>query len=485
MPSPTRKNAPVLVLFRHDLRMAANGALAAAAASGRPVIPVFILETGDERFRARGAASLWWMHHSLVMLGAALAKAGAPLVFRRGIQREIVASLVNETGAACVFWNRRHDPAGMAADSTLKAALKEDGIEAQSFAGQLLHEPWSLKTGSGGPYKVFTPFWKALDAQLDLPAVPDAPRTLTRHDGTMTSETLDDWRLLPTQPDWAKGFHDLWTPGEAGAQERLESFLSGAIKDYAENRDRPDMDGTSRLSPHLAHGEITPAQIFHAIRDARPDAPAKDIETFRKEIGWREFSYHLLFHNPDLADANFNPAFDAFSWEDTPDRLDAWQKGRTGYPLVDAGMRQLWQTGWMHNRVRMAAASFLIKHLRTDWRAGEQWFWDTLVDADPASNAASWQWVAGSGADAAPYFRIFNPILQGRKFDPDGTYVRRFVPELSGLAGADIQFPADAKPETRKKAGVQLGDTYPKPLVDHAEARDSALEAYREMKGEA
>ena len=478
------ENAPVIVLFRNDLRIAANGALTAAAATGRPVIPVFILETGGERFRARGAASLWWLHHSLVALGEVLKVAGANLALRRGMQRDIVASLIEESGATMVLWNRRHDPAGMAADSELKAALKQDGIEAQSFAGQLLHEPWSLKTGSGGPYRVFTPFWKALDSDFDLPDMLPAPQELVPHGGKVTSESLDDWNLLPSKPDWAKGFHDFWTPGEAGAQARLKTFLSGAIKGYAENRDRPDMDGTSRLSPHLAHGEITPAQIFHAINHAKADASAKDIETFRKEVGWREFSYHLLFHNPDLADVNFNSAFDAFSWEDRPDRLIAWQKGMTGYPFVDAGMRQLWQTGWMHNRVRMAAASFLIKHLRTDWREGEQWFWDTLVDADPASNAASWQWVAGSGADAAPYFRIFNPILQGKKFDPDGDYVRRFVPELGLLRGEDIQFPPHAKPEARKKADVDLGKSYPEPLVDHARARDSAMDAYKAMKGE-
>ncbi len=485
LPSPS-DTAPALVLFRNDLRMAGNGALVAAVESRRPVIPVFILETGGSRhFRARGAASLWWLHHSLTAVAAAFDKAGARLIFRRGVQRDIVSSLIEETGAGAVFWNRRHDPAGMEADGELKAALKASGIDAQSFAGQLLHEPWSHVTGSGGPYRVFTPFWKALSAKLDFHAPLPVPDQIIGFDRTVTSERLEDWQLLPVKPDWAKGFHDHWVPGEAGAHARLDEFLADGLKGYAENRDRPDMDGTSRLSPHLAFGEITPQQIFDRLATTETKATDRDIETFRKEVGWREFSYHLLFHNPDLATKNFNAFFDTFTWKNGEPDLKAWQKGQTGYPYVDAGMRQLWQTGWMHNRVRMGAASFLIKHLRIDWRLGEQWFWDTLVDADPASNAASWQWVAGSGADAAPYFRIFNPVLQGRKFDPDGHYVRKYVPELGRIGSGEVHFPADLGAAELRMAGIALGADYPRPLVDHAAARDSAMDAWREMKADA
>ena len=477
---------PVLLLFRHDLRMSGNGALDAAAASGKPVVPVYIRETGGPRFRAPGAAWLWWLHHSLEKLAAALEETGVRLSFRSGIQRDIVESLVEETGADMVLWNRRYDPAGMEADAEIKSAMKERGLHAESFAGALLHEPWQVKTGSGGYYKVYSPFWRAFSAGFELQAPAAAPRALRRFDGKVTSEALDEWRLLPTSPDWAGGLRETWKPGEDNAHRLLDAFLDGAIKGYRDERDRPDIESTSRLSPYLAHGEISPWQIFQAIENRTSiDARPKDIEHFRKEVGWREFSYHLLFHNPDLATRNFNSDFDSFPWGPIGDRLEKWQKGETGYPIIDAGMRQLWQTGWMHNRVRMAAASFLIKHLRVHWRHGEEWFWDTLVDADPANNAASWQWVAGSGADAAPYFRIFNPILQGEKFDTRGDYVRRFVPELKNLPAEKIHKPWEARHSILDSAGVTLGKTYPEPLVDHQQARDSALEAYKTMRGEA
>ncbi|PHP68396.1 deoxyribodipyrimidine photolyase [Zhengella mangrovi] len=477
---------PVLVLFRHDLRVAGNAALTAAAGSGKPVIPVFVRETGGPRFRAPGAAWLWWLHHSIAALSKSLESLGANLVLRSGRQRDIMESLIEETGADMVLWNRRYDPAGMEADTDIKAALKDRDLHAESFSGALLHEPWQLKTGSGGYYKVYSPFWRAFSADFTLQAPPPAPRSLRAYDGPVTSEALDDWRLLPTRPDWAGGLREAWTPGEAEAHRLLEAFLDGAIDGYRDERDRPDIESTSRLSPYLAHGEISPAQIFQAIADRETiDAREKDIEHFRKEVGWREFSYHLLFHNPDLATKNFNSDFDAFPWGPIGDRLEKWQKGETGYPIVDAGMRQLWETGWMHNRVRMAAASFLIKHLRVHWHHGEAWFWDTLVDADPANNAASWQWVAGSGADAAPYFRIFNPILQGEKFDTEGNYVRRFVPALKDMPADRIHKPWQASKSVLDKAGVTLGKTYPEPLVDHQQARDSALEAYKTMRGEA
>ncbi len=291
---------------------------------------------------------------------------------------------------------------------------------------------------------------------------------------------------MPTKPDWSKGFGKVFTPGEKGAQARLTKFLHKGLKGYAELRDRPDLDNTSQMSPYLRFGEISPLQLYHTVRTAREsgetDASQKDVEIFCKELGWREFSYALLYHYPDLATKNFQPRFDDFKWRTTNTALKQWQRGLTGYPIVDAGMRQLWETGWMHNRVRMVVASFLIKHLLIDWRDGEQWFWDTLVDADPANNAASWQWVAGSGADASPYFRVFNPILQGVKFDPKGDYVRRFVPELKNLPNKYLHQPWIAPENILEEAGIELGKTYPKPIVDHDAARTRALSAYKDTR---
>lgn len=465
---------PVLVLFRHDLRMAGNAALDAAAHSGKPVVPVFIRETGGPRHRAPGAAWLWWLHHSLAALGRGLEKTGVRLALRSGIQRDVVESLVAETGADMVLWNRRYDPAGIEADSEIKAALKDQGVHAESFAGSLLHEPWQLKTGSGSYYRVFSPFWRAFIAGFQLQRPADAPHALRPFDGAVTSERLDEWGLLPTKPDWAGGLRETWKPGEEHAHRLLGDFLDGAIKGYRDERDRPDIESTSRLSPYLAHGEITPWQIFQAIEDrASIDARAKDIEHFRKEVGWREFSYHLLFHNPDLATANFNSDFDAFPWGPIGDRLEKWQRGETGYPIIDAGMRQLWKTGWMHNRVRMIAASFLIKHLLIDWREGEKWFWDTLVDADYASNAVNWQWTAGSGVDSNMFVRIMAPLTQSEKFNA-AAYIREWVPELANLPDGEIH---DPSPVCRPK-------DYPDRRIEHRAARERALAAWDEAKGE-
>jgi deoxyribodipyrimidine photo-lyase len=391
---------------------------------------------------------------------------------------------VQETGAGAVFWNRHYEPLSVAFDTKLKAGLRADGIEAESFEGELLHEPTQVKTGAGGAFRVYSPFWRALEAGPEPRDPLPAPTSLKSWSGHVDGVSLESLALLPTTPDWAGGMRETWTPGEAGAQARLKNFLGEIVEGYAEGRDRPDLEGTSRLSPHLAHGEITPFQIFAAVRAAETSGSGTDREKFRKEVGWREFSYHLLFHNPELATRNFNPAFDAFPFAENGAMLDAWQRGCTGYPIVDAGMRQLWQTGWMHNRVRMIVASFLVKHLLIDWRDGEKWFWDTLVDADPASNPASWQWVAGSGADAAPYFRIFNPMLQGAKFDPDGRYVRHFVPELTKMPSAHIHIPWEAPAAVLREAGVKLGANYPVPVVNHQTARDRAMEAYGTMRGD-
>ena len=477
-------DAPVLVLFRHDLRVADNRALSAAAASGRPLLPVFILDDIGQGPRPLGGARRWWLHHSLLALADRLGTLGAPLVLRRGAMVDIVRELLAATGSRTVFWNRRYDPGGMAVDTAMKSALKSEAIAVESFDGHLLHEPSLIRTGTGGPYKVYSPFWRALAAQPEPRDPVDAPASLRPWDGDVASDRLGDWSLLPRHPDWAGGLREEWTPGEDGAHQRLAEFLSGPIDGYGEGRDIPGRDGTSRLSPYLAHGEITPFQILAAVRDAGKNAPASDTEKFRKEVAWREFAYHLLFHHPDLATRNFNPAFDAFAWKTDDALLTAWQRGQTGYPIVDAGMRQLWQIGWMHNRVRMLVASVLVKHLLIDWREGEAWFWDTLVDADCANNPASWQWVAGSGADAAPYFRIFNPILQGEKFDPEGAYVRRFVPELALLPDKYIHKPWEAPNAVLARAGVKLGQNYPVPVIDHQDGRDRAMTTYQAMRGD-
>ena len=476
---------PALVLFRNDLRIADNGALAAAANLGRPVLAAFVHDEESEGVRPAGGASGWWLHHSLSALASRLEALGARLILRRGRMQQAVDGLIAESGADSVFWNRRYDPGGVIADTAMKQNLRERGIGAESFDGHLLHEPSRLTTGAGSFYKVFTPFWNALAAAPEPRDPIDPPRRLNGFFGAVSSERLDDLLPLPTSPDWAGGLRASWTPGEDGAHERLEEFLSDGIRGYADGRDFPARPSTSLLSPHLAHGEITPYRIFAALKDRRLDASGAGIAKFRKEIGWREFCYHLLFHNPQLHERNFQPGFDGLSWASDTAPLRAWQRGATGYPIVDAGMRELWLTGTMHNRVRMIAASFLTKHLLIDWREGERWFWDTLVDADPASNPGNWQWVAGSGADAAPYFRIFNPVLQGEKFDGDGAYVRRFVPEIAGLPDRWLHKPWQAPGPVLADAGVDLGGAYPRPIVDHAWARQRALAAYGAMRAEA
>lgn len=474
--------SPCLVLFRSDLRVADNRALHAAAATGKPILPVFILDDESEGVRPRGAASRWWLHQSLEALSGEMEKLGAKLLLLKGKQNDIVHDLIERTGANTVFWNRRYD-AACERDQELKTELQDQGLTVESFDGMLLHEPTRLTTGSGTPFKVFTPFWRALDGLGDPRDPASRPRKLRALDKTPRGDTLKSWDLLPTRPNWAKEFAENWQPGEKGAHAALDEFLDHAIDGYAKGRDLPSEPATSRLSPHLAAGEITPFQIFHALRSRKIDAPHAEIAAFRRELGWREFNHHLLFHNRDLATKNYNKSFDAFEWHHSKADARKWQQGMTGYPIVDAGMRQLWRTGWMHNRIRMVVASFLIKHLVIDWRDGEKWFWDTLVDADIANNPGNWQWVAGSGADASPFFRIFNPILQGEKFDPNGDYVRSFVPELADMPAKYIHKPWEAPKEVLAKAGVKLGNTYPVPMVDHKEARDRALSAYRATRG--
>ncbi|MFC4224839.1 cryptochrome/photolyase family protein [Lysinibacter cavernae] len=474
MAEGTADGPVALVWLRNDLRLADNPALQAGIAAAGPrgtTIVVYVLETaaGDSQVgpeagpdsaapRALGAASRWWLHHSLSALADDLGAIGGKLVLRAGDAATVIPGLAAEIGADAVFWNRRYTNARNA-DITIKAALTEAGCEARSFHANLLHEPWTVQTGQGTPFRVFTPYWRACLATPEprepLPA-PTGIRSAPVH-----SDTLTDWGLLPTAPDWASGLRATWTPGERGAHERLDAFLNDGIDDY-HLRDEPADGTTSWLSPHLRFGEISPFAVWDAVRRARSAGvtgqAANNAAKFLSEVGWREFNTSILFSFPALREQNVRPEFAAFPWA-TPDQdeLAAWRDGRTGIPLVDAGMRELWHTGTMHNRVRMVVASFLIKNLLVDWRIGEAWFWDTLVDADEASNPGNWQWVAGSGVDAAPYFRVFNPELQAKKFDPHGEYVRRWVPEYGT-------------------------PSYPAPIVDLRETRGNALAAYSAMR---
>lgn len=475
-------DAPIIVWFRRDLRLADNPALAAAAATGRPVLPLYVLDE-TPGLRAPGAASLWWLDKSLKALSRDLQALGARLILRRGRAADIVREVAREVGAAGVYWNRLYDPGQTDRDAALKTELKGLGLTVETFNASLLVEPWTVRNKTGGPFQVFTPFWRAAREQLAEVGFAPAPQRLAAYEPALPSDDLAAWRLYPAKPDWSGGFAD-WAAGETGAKARLVQFLDRGLSGYAEGRDIPAAPHVSRLSPHLHFGEIGPRQVFAAARERAAGDPAlsRDVDKFLAELGWREFSHALLFQRPDLPAANFRREFDAFPWRSDEAAYRAWTRGRTGYPLVDAGMRELWATGYMHNRVRMVAASFLVKHLLIDWRAGEAWFWDTLVDADLANNAASWQWVAGCGADAAPYFRIFNPVGQGEKFDPRGDYIRRWVPELARVPAPLIHAPWASPPDDLRRAGVILGRTYPLPLVDHASARARALSALQQLK---
>ncbi len=480
---------PAIVWFRNDLRLADNPALHAAATSKRPLVCVYIYDEKSPAPRSPGAAARWWLHGSLQGLHSALKERGGELTILRGATERTLLELAAEINAAAVYWNRRYDEAGRTLDSSIKARLRQNNIEATSFNGHLLHEPWTLQNQSGKPFRVFTAYWRAA-LKLGVTEAPlSAPRALKFH--TLPTKIqhkpvpLASLDLEPTQPDWSGGLRSTWTADEPTARAHVKRFLSSALQDYSTDRDRPDRVGTSRLSPYLAFGNISVRQVWYIAREAvqsrRSPALPRQLEKFLAELGWREFNYHLLYHTPDLAERNFQSRFDPLQWRKDAKGLKAWQRGLTGYPIVDAGMRELWATGWMHNRVRMVAASFLIKHLLIDWRTGEQWFWDTLVDADPASNPANWQWVAGTGADAAPYFRIFNPILQGEKFDPEGGYVRKWIPEIARLPDKLIHKPWTAKPAQLAAAGVELGKTYPHPIVDHDKARQRALMNVRSL----
>jgi len=471
-----RAQESVLLWFRRDLRLADNPALRAAVATGLPVVPVFLWDPEVNPQSAPGAASRWWLHQSLLRLEQSLRAHGSRLILRRGPTAPSLAALAAETHAHRIFASHVYDPSALRTEGPLTTDLRAAGITLELFHTGLLFPPDELRTTTGRVFQVFTPFWRACcNRRAELVPPQPAPRTLPAPRRWPSSLRLNELNLEP-KIDWAAGLRATWTPGESAALARLRSFIRNGLANYATERDRPDHDGVSRLSPCLHFGEISPLQIWHAVA-GKPGA-----EPFLRQLAWREFAHHLLIAYPRTARESWNPRFRHFPWRRNRSRLTAWQRGCTGYPFVDAAMRQLWTTGWMHNRARMVVASFLVKHLLIPWQDGAAWFLDTLVDADLANNTLGWQWVAGCGFDAAPYFRIFNPIAQGEKFDPQGDYVRRWVPELRNLPSKWIHIPWLAPPAVLTAASVRLDQTYPRPIVDHAEARAAALAAFAATK---
>jgi deoxyribodipyrimidine photo-lyase len=463
-------SAASIVWFRNDLRLHDHKALTEAARGGRPVVAAYVLDDEAAGAWACGGASRWWLHHSLAALHAALAERGVPLALRRGDTPAALAALAAETGATEIRAGGAVEPWARALERRV-AAIK--GVRLHLHRTVTLFDPEEIRTGAGGVYGVFTPFARACRARGapdPLPVPPDL-----KGGKAARSDKLADWGLLPRRPDWAGGLRETWVPGEPAALDRMRAFIKH-VERYDARRNLPAEPGTSMLSPHLHWGELSAAQLWQAA-SAAPEG--KGRETYQQEILWREFSAYLLWHHPDLPERPLRPEFEGMAWRADAAALRAWQRGRTGVPIVDAGMRQLWRTGWMHNRVRMITASYLVKHLLVPWQDGERWFWDTLVDADLGSNSASWQWVAGCGADAAPFFRVFNPVLQGRKFDPGGAYVRTFAPELAGLDAAHVHAPWEAPADVLARAGVTLGRDYPRPLVDLSEGRVRALAAFK------
>jgi deoxyribodipyrimidine photo-lyase len=473
-------DSPIIVWFRLDLRLADHAALTEAAKTGAPVLPVYILDDHTPgRFRA-GGASRWWLHGSLAALDRDLARLDGKLCLRRGAAPKVLGDLLHETGASAIYATRSYEPWEPELEQSVKHLCQAENAEFRLFRGRLLFEPETIVTGSGKPFRVFTPFWKACLAAPPPRAPLPAPK-LARF-ATAESERLESLELLPGKPDWAGGLRATWRPGEQAAHARLQDFIAQGVARYADDRNNFDAASTSRLSPHLHFGELSPNQVWHAVCHAAGRAGvAKDrgSESFLRELGWREFAYHLLHQFPTIVSEPIRGEFARFPWREDRQALQAWQKGETGYPIVDAAMRELWHTGFMPNRARMIVASFLVKHLLIPWQTGADWFLDTLVDADLANNSASWQWVAGSGTDAAPYFRIFNPVLQGLKFDASGDYVRMWVPELKRLPAPDIHAPWEAPALTLAQAGVTLGRNYPEPVVDHNQARARALAAFK------
>ncbi len=475
-------DAPVIFWFRQDLRLADNPALIAAAAQGA-VVPVYILDEEEPGPWRMGGASRWWLHHSLQQLEQQLQ--GRLLMFS-GKSEDILQRLARKIGAEKLFWNRCYEPWHISRDRRIKETLSHAGMVVQSFNASLLWEPWEVLKSDGTPYKVFTPYYRKGCLGRNPPRFPVSPAPALDFYSSPTMvdasrlETLD---LLPRH-DWHKKLGHNWQPGEEGAHQRLNEFIVKGLDGYRQGRDFPALAQTSRLSPHLHFGEISPHQIRQALLSAAAtrSVAEEDLHHFFSELAWREFSYYQLYHHPHLPELPLRHEFQRFPWRQDEESLHRWQAGLTGYPLVDAGMRELWQTGFMHNRVRMVVGSFLVKNLLLPWQQGEGWFRDCLVDADLASNSASWQWVAGCGVDAAPYFRIFNPVTQGRKFDPDGDYVRRYVPEIAALPDKYLHAPWAAPEAVLEQANIVLGRDYPLPIVDLKVSRQRALDAYQRMR---
>lgn len=464
---------PVIVWFRQDLRVSDQPALHYALQNSKNVVAVFVWSPEEEGSWSLGAASRWWLHHSLVSLKQDLSDLNIQLVLRIGNSLQELSSIAKEVKAQEIVWNRRYEPIVMKRDGSIQAELQDQGFKTKVFEGLLLFEPWKILTKQNKPYQVFTPFWKTCLQQSE-PLKPLPMPLPAKNKLLLATKSLNELKLLPTI-GWDEGFVKEWKPGEKGALIHLKQAILHAVKDYGENRNYPAIDGTSKLSPYLCSGNISPRVIWHEIKQTFDDDEM--IKPFLTQLGWREFAYHLLYHFPQTPDYPLREQYAAFPWINQPTQLTAWQKGMTGYPIVDAGMRQLWHTGWMHNRVRMIVGSFLVKDLLISWHKGAKWFWDTLVDADLANNTLGWQWVGGCGADAAPYFRIFNPTLQGKKFDPNGDYVRKWVPELAGLPNEWIHEPSAAPEMLLRSYGFNLGTDYPRPIVNHDIARKAALEA--------
>jgi len=473
-----------IVWFRQDLRVSDNPALAEAIAGGRAVVPVFLWAPDEEGAWSPGGATRWWLHHALADLDAALRARGSRLVVRKtgkGGSLDALRKLARECKAEAVFWNRRYEPAAIARDAAIKKALRAEGLVVASHNAGMLHEPQGIETKAGGPFKVFTPLWKHYQT-LEVPKPVEVDLAALRPPKAWPEgQPLESLELLPKIP-WDKGMAAFWTPTRGAAEARLRNFLrSGAAEDYGAHRDFPEEDGTSRLSPYLHFGQIGPRELWWGIAGAGTFSKKMEDGILRQLV-WREFAHHLLVHFPHTPVEPLREEFAAFPWKDEAAVVAAWQRGRTGYPIVDAGMRQLWETGWMRNRVRMIVGSLLVKHLLQHWLEGARWFWDTLVDADLANNTLGWQWIAGCGADAAPYFRIFNPLLQGERFDPEGNYVRRFVPELAKVPAALIHRPWEAGALERRGWGVRLGENYPAPIIDHNAGRARALKAFEAVR---